>query len=76
MNDSEQERVSECVCVCGLRLNSIKLYNLVLLNLICVFKPAHSHNYKRVRQWPGRSAFNPRSKHTKDSKNGICCLLA
>ena len=21
-----------------------------------------------VRQWPGRSGFNPRSSHTKDSK--------
>ena len=24
-----------------------------------------------VRQWPGRPGFNPRSSHTKDSKNGI-----
>ena len=23
-----------------------------------------------VRQWPGRPAFNPRSSHTKDFKNG------
>ena len=23
-----------------------------------------------VRQWPGRPGFNPRSSHTKDSKNG------
>ena len=23
-----------------------------------------------VRQWPGRSGFNPRSSHTKGSKNG------
>ena len=23
-----------------------------------------------VRQWPGRSGFNPRSSHTKDLKNG------
>ena len=24
----------------------------------------------RFRQWPGRPGFNPRSSHTKDSKNG------
>ena len=29
-----------------------------------------------VRQWPGRPGFNPRSSHTKDSKNGTWCLLA
>ena len=23
-----------------------------------------------VSQWPGRPGFNPRSSHTKDSKNG------
>ena len=29
-----------------------------------------------VRQWPWRPGFNPRSSHTKDSKNGTWCLLA
>ena len=24
----------------------------------------------RHRHWPGRPGFNPRSSHTKDSKNG------
>ena len=28
-----------------------------------------------VRQWPGRPGFNPRSSHTKDSKNGTWCPL-
>ena len=28
------------------------------------------HNGYSVRQWPGRSGFNPRLSHTKDSKNG------
>ena len=26
-------------------------------------------NGKSVRQWPGRPGLNPRSSHTKDSKN-------
>ena len=25
---------------------------------------------KLPRQWPGRPEFNPRSRHTKDFKNG------
>ena len=29
-----------------------------------------------VHQWPGRPGFNPRSSHTKDSKNGTWCHLA
>ena len=29
-----------------------------------------SGNESSVRQWPGRPGFNPRSSHTKDSKNG------
>ena len=29
-----------------------------------------------VHQWPGRPGFDPRSSHTKDSKNGTWCLLA
>ena len=32
--------------------------------------------YNGFRQWPGRLGFNPRSSHTKDSKNGTWCLLA
>ena len=31
---------------------------------------------RHIRQWPGRPGFNPRSRHTKDSKNGISYLLA
>ena len=27
-------------------------------------------NGRSVRQWPVRPGFNPRSSHTKDSKNG------
>ena len=30
----------------------------------------HWHHVKSVRQWLGRPGFNPRSSHTKDSKNG------
>ena len=40
--------------------------------IICL----HWHNGYSVRQWPGRSGFNPWSSHTKDSKNGTWCLLA
>ena len=29
-----------------------------------------------VHQWVRRPGFNPRSSHTKDSKNGTLCLLA
>ena len=29
-----------------------------------------------VCQWSGRAEFNPRSSHTKDSKNGTWCRLA
>ena len=29
-----------------------------------------------VCQWPGRPGFNPRSSHSKDSKNGTWCYLA
>ena len=29
-----------------------------------------------VCQWSGRPGFNPRSSHTKDSKNGTLCFLA
>ena len=28
------------------------------------------HTHTHVRPWPGRPGFNPRSSHTKDSKNG------
>ena len=30
----------------------------------------HWHGGLNVCQWPGRPGFNPRSSHTKDSKNG------
>ena len=30
--------------------------------------PTHWSSRKRVRQWPGRPGFNPRSSHTKDLK--------
>ena len=29
-----------------------------------------------VRQWSGRPGFNPRSRHTKDFKNGTWYLFA
>ena len=35
---------------------------------LCV--TGHWHNGYSIRQWPGRPGFNPRSSHTKDSKNG------
>ena len=33
-------------------------------------------NRESVCKWPGRPGFNPRSSHSKDSKNGSSCLLA
>ena len=33
-------------------------------------KPAHWPIGLNVRQWSGRPGFNPRSRHTKDFKNG------
>ena len=35
-----------------------------------------SSDLPRVRQWSERPAFNPRSRHTKDFKNGTWYLLA
>ena len=35
-----------------------------------IFITGHWPRGYSVRQWPGRSGFNPRSSHTKDSKNG------
>ena len=35
-----------------------------------------SVNEQSVRQWSGRQGFDPRSSHTKDSKNGTYCCLA
>ena len=32
-------------------------------------------NSVSVRQWSGRPGFNPKSSHTKDSKNGIDAAL-
>ena len=29
------------------------------------------YNEKNVHQWSGKLGFNPRSSHTKNSKNGI-----
>ena len=34
------------------------------------------HHGLSVCQWFGRPGFNPRSSHTKDSKNDTWCLLA
>ena len=46
-------------------------------NLILFCRKDHNFAFhESVRQWPGRPGFNPRSSHTKDSKNGTWCLLA
>ena len=43
---------------------------------IYIYIYTHTHTHINigimvsVRQWPGRPGFNPRSSHTKDSKNG------
>ena len=48
---------------------------------VIIFVGQHIHLYRctgiivNIRQWSGRSGFNPRSSHTKDLKNGTWCRL-
>ena len=51
-----------------------KLYVKILYIYIYIYNKYILDIY--VRQLPGRPGFNPRSSHTKDSKNGTWCLLA
>ena len=39
-------------------------------------RPAHWPSEWSVRKWSGRHGFNPRSRHTKNSKNCTWCNLA
>ena len=41
-----------------------------------LFGLAHWPSGYSVHQWSGRPGFNPRSRHTKDFKNGTLYLLA
>ena len=47
-------------------------YSLICLGLckLILLQLGHWPNELSVRQWSGRPWFNPRSSHTKGSKNG------
>ena len=41
-----------------------------IMSTFCLISNSSSPSFKRVRQWPRKPRFNPRSSHSKDSKNG------
>ena len=54
------------------------IYTYINVHVFCMYSRVFVHwpNEYSVRQWSGRPRLNPRSSHTKDSKNGTWCRLA
>ena len=56
----------------------VSVINIIILMGCIYFEvPCNGTSYKyqigileTIRQWSGKPGFNPRSSHTKDSKNG------
>ena len=64
-------------------IEMISAYNIKERQMSCIAKKNNNIKKNRliglvgsVRQWSGRPGFNPRSRHTKDFKNGTWYLLA
>ena len=51
-------------------------FALICIDPNSVNVKAENEAFCSVRQWLGRSGFNPRSSYTKDLKNGTWYLLA
>ena len=49
----------------------MRITDTFIFNKEYICMSGHLQNGKSVRQWPGRPGFNPRSSHTKYSKNCI-----
>ena len=76
---------SNCCCSCSFEPEIIKIgwsshnmYSNNILNFLVTTSivPDIGLAVRVFAKWPGRPGFNPRSSHTKDSKNGTWCLLA